>query len=137
MTIVVAYIPSPLGDAALERGITEARAHGGDLVVVNVARGEALVEQRRLYDEEASALAARLDEAGVAYRLRREVQPGVPPYEQILDVAQDVDAQMIVIGIARRSPTGKLLFGSNAQRILLEAPCPVLAVKAAPEGRRR
>ena len=45
-------------------------------------------------------------------------------------VAEETNADFIVIGLRRRTPVGKLILGSNAQRILLDAPCPVLAVKA-------
>jgi nucleotide-binding universal stress UspA family protein len=44
-------------------------------------------------------------------------------------VAGTVDASVIVLGLRRRSPVGKLLMGSTEQRILLDADRPVLAVK--------
>jgi nucleotide-binding universal stress UspA family protein len=44
-------------------------------------------------------------------------------------VAREQGSDLVVIGIRRRTPTGKLILGSQAQRILLDAPCPVLAVK--------
>lgn len=50
--------------------------------------------------------------------------------EDLLDVAAREDAELIVIGLRRRTPVGKLILGSNAQRILLDASCPVLAVKS-------
>ena len=48
----------------------------------------------------------------------------------LIAAAEESDAEFIVIGLRRRTPVGKLILGSNAQRILLEATCPVLAVKA-------
>jgi nucleotide-binding universal stress UspA family protein len=47
----------------------------------------------------------------------------------VVDIADEVGAELIVIGMRRRSAVGKLLLGSTAQRILLDARCPVLAVK--------
>ena len=47
----------------------------------------------------------------------------------VIKVAAEVDATLVVLGIRRRTPVGKLLMGSVAQRVLLDAECPVLAVK--------
>jgi nucleotide-binding universal stress UspA family protein len=130
VTILVGYIVSPEGEAALERALRLSRTHQTDLVVLNVARGEAVVEQKRLYDDPAAKLVERLDDSGVPYTLRREIQD-LPAAESILQFVDEVKPEMLVIGLRKRSATGKLLFGSTAQRILLDAPCDVLAVKAA------
>ncbi|HRC18540.1 MAG TPA: universal stress protein, partial [Phycicoccus elongatus] len=48
----------------------------------------------------------------------------------LVDIAEETNAELIVIGLRRRTPVGKLILGSQAQRVLLDANCPVLAVKA-------
>ena len=47
----------------------------------------------------------------------------------IADLAERVDADRILVGGRKRSPAGKAVFGSTAQRILLSAPCPVTFVR--------
>jgi len=54
--------------------------------------------------------------------------------DEILRIAAEQSATLIVIGIRYRTQVGKLLLGSTAQQVLLEASCPVLAVKAAKTG---
>lgn len=48
---------------------------------------------------------------------------------EIITVADDINAQRIVVGGRKRTPTGKAVFGSTAQKILLDAPCPVTFVR--------
>jgi nucleotide-binding universal stress UspA family protein len=60
----------------------------------------------------------------------REFVLGRSPSEDLVAFAEEVNAELLVIGIRRRSPVGKLVLGSNAQDILLRAECAVLAVKA-------
>lgn len=130
--IVVGYVPKPEGDAALRLAAEEAQLRSSSLVVVNSHRGgrefsgEASVEGQSLLDEVGDQLKA----SGIQHEVRQLVR-GLDPAEDLVDVAQEVAAELIIIGLRRRSPVGKLILGSNAQRILLDAPCPVLAVKAA------
>lgn len=134
MTIVVGYLRSPEGRAALQRGIDEAKLRGARLVVVSVSGEHAHVggdfdSSVELADSELDRLRDQLEREGLDHEVRRLVR-GREPADELVDVAEETDADLLVIGLRRRSLVGKLFLGSNAQRILLGAHCPVLAVKA-------
>jgi len=130
-TIVVGYVPKAEGRAALRRAAEEAKLRGMRLVVVNSHRGGREFDRDDAIESESQLEEVRdtLREAGVEHEVRQLVR-GLDPADDLVNVATEVGADIIVIGLRRRSPVGKLILGSNAQRVLLDAPCPVLAVKA-------
>ncbi len=130
--VVVGYVPKPEGKAALRMAAEEAKLRNASLVVVNSHRGGRELGREDAIDSESQLeeVRAQLKEAGVEHEIRQLVR-GLDPAEDLMNVAAEVSADVIVIGLRRRSPVGKLILGSNAQRILLDSPCPVLAVKAA------
>jgi len=130
MRIVAGFLRSPEGRAALSRAIEETRLRAGELLVVHSMRGGERdeLEQVLSYREEFEQLEQRLATEGITYKLV-EYARGNSPAEDLLQASKDEDADLIVIGIRRRSPVGKLVLGSNAQDILLHADCAVLAVK--------
>ncbi|QCC46541.1 universal stress protein [Halobellus limi] len=69
----------------------------------------------------------RLDEAGVDYEIRGAVGDHA---DSIVELAEDVTADRVLVGGRHRSPTGKAVFGSTAQTVMLEAPCPVTFVRS-------
>ena len=114
MAILVAVPDSEEGDLALARAVEEAALRRTSLLVANLRLSplelppgvEAKVLERRPNTDVADHVLTLLDEH-----------------------AGDVD--LLVIGMKRRSPVGKLVLGSVAQRLLLSANVPVLAVKTA------
>ena len=120
--IVVGYSPRPEGRAALTRALSEAQLRGAALIVVNTAP-----------DAEPAGLVEQLTASGLGYEIRTAAD-GQDSADELIKTAESAEADFIVIGLRRRSPVGKLLLGSNAQRVLLDAACPVLAVKAEPEA---
>lgn len=128
-TVLIAYTPDDFGHAALEHGIVEARRRSARIVAVNATRGDALVDQRFADDGEVSALERDLAASGIDHEVHRVMAPDVA--EAVLEAAEKASATVIVVGLRRRSPVGKLVLGSVAQRVLLGADVPVLAVKPA------
>jgi nucleotide-binding universal stress UspA family protein len=128
MTVLVGYVPTSEGEAAFAAGLAEAVLRGEDLVVLNTPRGGAPMSADVASPEVVARLSTAAAEAGVALTVRQDVHTG-DLAEEVVRVADELPASVIVIGIRRRSAVGKLLLGSSAQRILLDANRPVLAVK--------
>jgi nucleotide-binding universal stress UspA family protein len=128
--IVVGYIPSPEGIAAFERAKDEAQLRSSRLIVVNTGQAGNYASPSFATPEDIDAIDAELRAAGIGHEV---LQPtgGLAAADEILRIAEEHEAELIVIGIRRRSPVGKLLLGSTAQEVLLSAPCAVLAVKPA------
>jgi nucleotide-binding universal stress UspA family protein len=131
-TIVVGYVPKPEGRAALRRAVEEAQLRDAKLVIVNSHRGGRDFDKEDALETETQLQEVRdqLSDTGVENEIRQLVR-GMDPAEDLINVAEEVGAEFIVIGLRRRTPVGKLILGSNAQRVLLDATCPVLSVKAA------
>ena len=128
--VVVGHVPTPRGRAALEHALAEAERRGARLVVVNSSRGDALVDEEYLQGDALRRLHDELTVSGVPFELRQPV--GRDAAEELADAAEETGAEVLVIGLRRRTAVGKLLLGSAAQRILLTVDCPVLAVKGPP-----
>ncbi len=128
MTIVVGYLPTPEGLAALDAAIAEATSRGRKLVVVNTGESGDYSTSHFASAQEIDTLDTQLEELGLAHEVRQPTS-GRSVADELLSVAEELDAELVVIGVRRRSPLGKLILGSTAQEVLLSAACPVLAVK--------
>jgi nucleotide-binding universal stress UspA family protein len=129
VTVVVAYLPNPQGEAAFAAGLAESERRNEPLLVVNLPHTGAPMSKTAA-DE---PTLARLRESAAEHNV--EVDVRIQGHtddlvDLLLTIADDVDASVIVIGLRHRTAVGKLLMGSNAQRILLQTKRPVLAVKA-------
>lgn len=128
MKILVGYIPTPEGLAAIDWATSHATLVGGELIVVNTGKNGDYSHPQFATAQDIDALEAELTEKGIRHEIRRPTD-GLPAADSILSTASEIGADMIVIGLRKRTAVGKLITGSSAQAILLSADCPVVGVK--------
>lgn len=138
MTVVVGHATSPLGRAAIDHAVAEATLRRVPLVLVAHVPRPRTEQAASEYAGNRSELEEQVQrEAGALAERGVECVPVVLSHPTtaaaaLMESAEEHDADLIVLGIPRRSPVGKLVMGSTAQEVLLGAPCPVLGVKLPP-----
>jgi nucleotide-binding universal stress UspA family protein len=129
MTILVAYVPRPEGQAALDKGIEIARRRQEHLVVVNASVGGKEEDPSMADVRDVERIEKLLAEPGLDAEFKQFVR-GKTALEEIEDLVDSRNVSLVIIGLRKRSAVGKLIMGSVAQDVLLSVSCPVLAVKA-------
>lgn len=130
--IVVGYAPGSSGQACLEQGIIEARLRDTEILVISAIPESR--SQRRIADaDEMAEVEDRLVASGLRYSIRQPI--GAAPVDELMAAMDDDAADMLVIGMSRRTQFGKLLLGSTSQYLLTQCRKPVLVVRARDTGR--
>lgn len=130
MTILVAYVPRPEGQAALDKGLEIAKRRQERLVVVNASPGGRQEDPSRADVADVERVEQLLADSGLETEFKQFVR-GKDAVTEIDQMAQALGVSVLIIGLRKRSAVGKLILGSVAQDLLMTVDCPVLAVKAA------
>ena len=130
MKILVGYDGSRVAEDALKLAREHARAFNADIHLFT-----SLQQGSELQKEDIERAESRLDKLKLDFDLEKttcETHASVSfltPGEDLVQFAKDNDIDYIFIGVRKRSKVGKLMFGSTAQQVILQAPCPVVTVK--------
>jgi nucleotide-binding universal stress UspA family protein len=130
MKILVGYDGSNSAKDALALATKHAAAFNAQIIVVSSLTGGTVTHAVEVEHatEDLEDAKKTVENAGIACETKLLVR-GMTPGEDVVEFAKEQAIDEIVIGIKRRSKVGKLLFGSNAQYIIIKAPCPVVTVK--------
>ena len=129
MTLIVAYVPRPEGQAALDKAIELAKERSENLIVVNATPGGSGEDPSRADAQDVERVEQLLSVSGVTAEFKQFVR-GRNAVEELEELVALHNVSMLVIGLRKRSAVGKLIMGSMAQEILMTIACPILAVKA-------
>lgn len=129
LTILVAYVPRPEGQVALDKGIEIAARRQERLVVVNAIPGGSKEDPSMADVQDVERVEKLLAESGIEATFKQFVR-GKSAIEEIEEMVESLRVSVLIIGLRKRTPVGKLILGSVAQELLLSVRCPVLVVKA-------
>ena len=130
MKILVGYDGSNSAKDALALAKKHADAFDAEVIIVSSLTGGSVTHAVEVaHATEDLEFAKKMFDSDSIQCETKLLVRGMTPGEDIVDYAREKAIDEIIIGIKRRSKVGKLLFGSNAQYIIIEAPCPVVTVK--------
>lgn len=130
MKILVGYRGIDVGKDLMDIAVKHAKAFEGDILIVTSMIGGDKSKMKRFTDAESNLEQAKayFSDSGVKSKTHLLVR-GLEAGEDIVRFAKEKNVDEIIIGVRSRSKVGKLIFGSTAQFVILEAHCPVLTVK--------
>lgn len=130
MRILVGYDGSNQSKDALDLAKKHALAFGAKVYVVTSLVGEKQTTPQEVENAEEGLEYARkfLADSGFTVETHLLIR-GVTAGEDLVQFAKDNEIDEIIVGVKKVSPVGKLIFGSNARHVILNAPCPVLSVR--------
>jgi len=139
-TILCAVDFATLSLRALEHALSLAKESGGKLILLNVV--EWFSEEPGWEAKFSVAEYREQMEANVLERLKALVPEGAEewceietvvksgkPYRELLELAREREADLIIMGVRGRNPLDRMLFGSTTQHVVRHATCPVLTIK--------
>jgi nucleotide-binding universal stress UspA family protein len=130
MKILVGYDGSKVAEDALKLAREHARVFKADIHLLR-----SLQQGPDLKKEDIEKAESKLDKLKLNFdfdKISCKTHASVTfmtPGEDLVLFAKNNDIDFIFIGVRKRSKVGKLMFGSTAQLVILEAPCPVITVK--------
>ena len=130
MKILVGYKGVNLGKDLLKIALEHAKAFNGEVLIVTSMIGGSKGEQVKVQgaEENLEVVKKYFDDNKIPCKTHLLVR-GLDVGDDIVNFANEKGVDEIIIGVKSRSKVGKLLFGSTAQAVILQAKCPVLSVK--------
>jgi nucleotide-binding universal stress UspA family protein len=127
---MVGFDGSKVSEAALELAAEHAQAFSAQIFLVRSIVGGPDVPKRDFenYQRELEYHKNEFKKKNIDCETLLSVR-GLEPGEDLTRLAEEHQVDTIIMGVRRRSKVGKLVFGSTAQYVILNAPCPVVTVK--------
>jgi len=130
MAIVVAVDHSERTPRIVDFAVEEAKLRNEKLIFIHsLFGGDKTSEKEIEAGEKLLDYVASLAQSNGVETEKHLLIRGKEPEEDIVEFADEVNASLIVIGVRKRRPAGKLLFGSVAQQVILQAKQPVVCIK--------
>lgn len=131
MKLIVGYKSGTTqAENLLELALKRAQLFNATVSIVTIMAEGMEKDQERITKAEADLEMAKIhfDRKKIACETHLLIR-GIDPADDLVNFAKETQADEIIIGVKNRTRVGKLLLGSTAQAVILNAPCPVVSIK--------